>query len=144
MRVLIDTNVVLDVLMAREPHLERALALFAAIETGRVRGVLGATTVTTVFYLAAKAVGPEPAREHVRRLLELFDVASVDRNVLVGALDARFGDFEDGVLHEAARATGADAIVTRDRAGFAAATLPVFTPDAFLAALRGAAGTDDA
>ncbi|MFN2323372.1 MAG: PIN domain-containing protein [Trueperaceae bacterium] len=108
MRVRVDTNVLLDVLMAREPYLERALA-----------------------------------RQYVRRLLELFDVASVDRNVLVGALDARFGDFEDGVLHEAARATGADAIVARDRAKFAAATLPVFTPEAFLAALRGAAGADD-
>lgn len=143
MRVLVDTNVVLDVLMARTPHLDPALAIFAAIEAGRVQGVLGATTVTTIFYLAAKAVGSEPARHHVRRLLELFDVASVDRSVLVRALDARFADFEDGVLHEAARATGADAIVTRDRSGIMSATLPVFTPEAFLAALGGAADAGD-
>ena len=142
MRVLIDTNVVLDVLMAREPHLERALALFAAIETGRVRGVLGATTVTTVFYLASKAVGAEAARRHVRALLELFDVAPVDRAVLGRALDAGFADFEDGVLHEVAGSAGVDAIVTRDRIGFASATLPVFTPAAFLAALHGAADSD--
>ncbi len=142
MRVLVDTNVVLDVLMAREPHLERALTLFAAIEAGRVRGVLGATTVTTVFYLAAKSVGASAARRHVRALLELFDVASVDRAVLVRALDAGFADFEEGVLHEAAGAAGVDAVVTRDRSGFASATLPVFTPAAFLAALRGAADSD--
>lgn len=142
MRVLIDTNVVLDVLMAREPHLERALALFGAIESGRLRGVLGATTVTTIFYLAAKAAGAEAARRHVRVLLELFDVASVDRAVLMRALDAGFADFEDGILHEAAGAAGADAVVTRDRSGFASATLPVFTPAAFLAALRGAADVD--
>jgi predicted nucleic acid-binding protein len=143
-RVLVDTNVVLDVLMARAPHLERALTLFAAIESGRVRGVLGATTVATVFHHATRSVGANAARRHVRALLELFDVASVDRAVLARALDAGFADFEDGVLHEAAGAAGADAIVTRDHSGFASATLPVFTPAAFLAALRGAADMDGA
>lgn len=142
MRVLVDTNVLLDVLMAREPHLEQALAVFAAIESGRVRGVLGATSVTTVFFLAAKAVGAKAARHHVRALLELFDVASVDRAVLVRALDAGCADFEDGVLHEAAGAARVDAVVTRDRSGFASAALPVFTPAALLAALRGAADAD--
>lgn len=142
MRILVDTNVVLDVLMAREPHLDHALAVFALVEAGRVRGVLGATSVTTVFYLAAKAVGAEAAARHVRALLELFDVAPIDRPVLLRALDGGFVDFEDAVLHEAGRSTGVDAIVTRDRSGFTASMLPVFTPDAFLAALRGAAGTD--
>jgi predicted nucleic acid-binding protein len=137
-RVLVDTNVVLDVLMAREPHLGHALSVFAAVESGRVRGALGATTVTTVFYLAAKAVGSDAARRHVRALLEMFDVASVDRAVLMRALDAGFADFEDAVLVEAARASGVEAVITRDRAGFASSTLPVFTPEAFLAALHGA------
>jgi predicted nucleic acid-binding protein len=138
-RVLIDTNVVLDVLMAREPHVEQAMAVFALADEGRVTGVLGATTVTTVFYLAAKAVGVAEARVHVRSLLDLFDVAAIDRAVLVRALDSGFDDFEDGVLHEAAVSAGVDAVLTRDGAGFVAAALPVFTPAAFLAAVRGAA-----
>jgi predicted nucleic acid-binding protein len=137
MRVLIDTNVVLDVLMARRPHLDHALAVVALVDAGRVGGVLGATTLTTVFYLSAKAIGVEGARTHVRALLDLFDVAAVDRAVLTGALAAGFADFEDAVLHEAATAAWVDAIVTRDRGGFAAASLPVFTPAAFLAVVIG-------
>ena len=137
MRVLIDTNVVLDVLMARTPHVDHALAIFTLADSGRVRGVLGATTITTVFYLATEGVGVARAREHVRTLLDLFDVASVDRAVLAAALDAGFEDYEAGVLHEAAVVAGVDAIVTRDGAGFASASLPVFTPSASLAALRG-------
>lgn len=137
MRILIDTNVVLDVLMARRPHVDHALAVFALVDSGRVRGVLGATTITTVFYLAAKGVGVAQARAHVRALIDLFDVASVDRAVLVTALDAGFDDIEDGVLHEAGVAAGVDAIVSRDGAGFASASLPVFTPSAFLAAVPG-------
>ena len=137
MRILVDTNVVLDVLMARRPHVDHALAVFALVDSGRVTGVLGATTITTVFYLAAKSVGVAEARTHVRSLLGVFDVATVDRAVLVAALDAGFEDFEDGVLHEAAVVAVADAIVSRDGRGFAAASLPVFTPAAFLAAVRG-------
>ena len=137
MRILVDTNVVLDVLMARRPHVDHALAVFALVDSGRVTGVLGATTITTVFYLAAKSVGVAEARTHVRSLLGVFDVATVDRAVLVAALEAGFGGFEDGVLHEAAVVAGADAIVSRDGRGFAAASLPVFTPAAFLAAMRG-------
>ena len=137
MRILIDTNVVLDVLMARRPHLEHALAIFALVDAGRVRGVLGATTITTVFYLATKAVGIAKARLHVRSLLDLFDVASLDRGVLAAALDSGFDDVEDGAVHEATVAAEVDAIVTRDGGGFAVASLPVFTPSAFLAAVRG-------
>lgn len=137
MRILVDTNVVLDVLMARKPHLARSLEVVAAIESGRVRGVLGATTVTTLFYLAARAVGPDEARRHLRALLAVFDVAAVDRAVLARALDAGFADFEDGVLHGSAQAANVDAVVTRDRSGFAGSVLPVFTPEAFLAAIRG-------
>jgi len=136
-RILVDTNVVLDVLMARRPHVDHALAVFALVDSGRVTGVLGATTITTVFYLAAKSVGVAEARTHVRSLLGVFDVATVDRAVLIAALEAGFEDFEDGVLHEAAVVAGADAIVSRDGRGFAAASLPVFTPAAFLAAMRG-------
>ncbi len=139
MRILVDTNVVLDVLMARRPHLDAALAVFDLVDTGRVRGFLGATTVTTIFYLAAKAVGVTVARLHVRSMLALFDVAAVDRAALVRALDTNFDDFEDAVLHEAAIAAGVDAIVTRDAAGFAAAIPRVFAPEALVAAVRGAA-----
>jgi len=136
-RILVDTNVVLDVLMARRPHVDHALAVFALVDSGRVTGVLGATTITTVFYLAAKSVGVAEARTHVRSLLGVFDVATVDRAVLIAALEAGFEDFEHGVLHEAAVVAGADAIVSRDGRGFAAASLPIFTPSAFLAAVRG-------
>ena len=62
MRVLFDTNVVLDLLLARQPHVETAAALVARVERGELTGCLCATTVTTIFYLASKAVGAEAAR----------------------------------------------------------------------------------
>jgi predicted nucleic acid-binding protein len=135
-KVLFDTNVLLDQLLAREPHVGAAEQVMSLVDAGHLQGVICSTTVTTIFYLSSKFVGASAAKEHLRKLLAIFDVASVDRDVLQNALDCGFGDFEDAVLHEAARRSGASAIVTRDARGFALSELPVFSPVELLAALR--------
>ena len=135
MKVLFDTNVVLDHLLDREPHADTAERLLNLVDTGRIEGVICSTTATTIHYLASKAVGAAAAVEHLRKLLAIFDVACVDREVLQGALDLGFADFEDAVLHEAARKVGATAIVTRNGKDFARSSLPVFDPSELLAAV---------
>ena len=62
MRVLLDTNVVLDLLLDRDPWSKTAAKLFSRVESGTLDGYLGATTVTTIYYLATKAVGAKTAR----------------------------------------------------------------------------------
>lgn len=138
MKVLFDTNVVLDVLLEREPHVTTAARLFSLVDNGNLEGSICATTATTVFYIAAKSFGSKRAQAQVRELLSLFDIAAVDRAVLTRALELDFADFEDAVLHEAASAGGMSAIVTRDRQGFANATLAVFDPRQLLAAVAAA------
>jgi len=116
-RVLFDTNVVLDVLLAHAPHLGHATTLLDQVAAKSLDGLLGATTVTTIRYLGTKAAGPAPAQRHLRTLLSLFYVAPVTRAVLTDALELEFPDYEDAVLHEAARHAGATAIVTCDPKG---------------------------
>jgi hypothetical protein len=72
---------------------------------------------------------------YLRELLAIFDVAAVDREVLRAALDLGFPDFEDAVLHEAARDAGAAAIVTWNGKDLARALIPVFSPSELLAAV---------
>jgi predicted nucleic acid-binding protein len=127
--MLFDTNVVLDVLLDREPFATVGAHLFSQVERGSVRGYLCATTVTTVYYLTQKTLGTAHARQQIRTLMRLFDVAPVNRGVLEAALASRWEDFEDAVLHEAALHIGANGIVTRDPTGFKGARLPVYTPD---------------
>lgn len=138
MKVLFDTNVVLDVLLDRDPHVRVAAKLFALVDNGLVEGSICATTVTTIYYIAAKSFGRTRAHNLVHDLLAVFTVAPVDRDVLDRAVDLGFDDFEDAVVHEAARASGVAAIVTRDGAGFANATLPVFDSQELLAAIAAA------
>lgn len=68
------------------------------------------------------------ADDKVDEFLALFDVAAVNRRVLVQAAESRFADYEDSVLHNAAQTAGADGLVTRNADDFAAATLSVYTP----------------
>jgi predicted nucleic acid-binding protein len=139
-KVLFDTNVVLDVLLDRKPHIDVAAKLFALVDNSRLEGSICATTATTIYYIAAKSFGRRRAHSQVRELLTLFEVAPVDRDVLDRALDLDFADFEGAVLHEAARNTGAAAIVTRDGVDFANTTVPVFDPQELLAAVAAASG----
>lgn len=135
MKVLFDTNVVLDLLLDREPFSDAAMHLISLVDAKRIDGMLCATTVTTIHYLATKAGNAKAAREHVGALLEIFEVAAVDETVLTSALDLGFSDYEDAVLHEAAMAAGISAIVTRNLDDFRKAVLPVFEPRELLAAV---------
>lgn len=132
MKILFDTNVILDALLQRHPHDVPATQLLAAVECGQVKGFLAATTVTTIHYLAARASDRHHAQQHITRLLMLFSVAPITHLVLADALLLPFTDFEDAVLHEAARQVGVDGIVTRNGADFKAATLPIYTPEELL------------
>lgn len=137
MRVLFDTNVVLDLLLARKPHDEAARALTSVVARGEMMGYVGATTITTIFYIASKHIGASAARQALGKLLSVFSVAPVTEGVVRDALGSPFEDFEDAVLHEAAIAVGVDAIVTRDASGFRRASCTVHTPTGLLASLSG-------
>jgi predicted nucleic acid-binding protein len=135
LRILVDTNVVLDVLLDRQPHVAASAEILSRTEAGELIGCLCATTVTTVHYLAAQAVGAERALGEVRKILSLFEIAPVNRTVLEAALELGFSDYEDAVLHEAARQVNAQGIVTRNRSDFKRSALPVYTPEELSRAL---------
>ena len=129
MKILFDTNVVLDLLLDREPFSIIAVRLFSRVDDGTLNGYVSATTVTTVHNLAHRTVGDRRARRGIGSLLELFDVAPVNLAVLEGALQSKFTDFEDAVLYNAALNVNADGIVTRNIGDFKRSMIPVYAPD---------------
>jgi len=136
MKTLFDTNVILDVLLDREPFSNDASFLLSKVEQSEIIGFICATTVTTIHYLITKALGHQAASRHIKSLLSLFVIAPVNRVVLENASDSKFKDFEDAVLHEAACHAGAKYIVTRNIADFKISVLPVFEPKEFINAIE--------
>lgn len=135
MRVLFDTNVILDLLLDRQPWADSASELVDLVERGEIIGALGATTLTTIYYVAGCARDAAVARRHVEDLLRLFEVAPVTRGVLKSALAVGMSDYEDAVLHEAGREAGVEMLVTRDVRDFARGEIAVYQPGELLAAL---------
>ena len=136
MKILFDTNVILDELRKREPFAIPAARLLAAVERQQITGFLTATTVTTIHYLAKRASGIQRSQHYISRLLMIFQIAPITHHVLADALLQPITDYEDAVLHEAARQAGVDGIVTRNGADFSKASLPIYTPEELLLLLK--------
>jgi hypothetical protein len=103
-------------------------ALWHANDVGRLTAYLTATTPTEIYYVAPKASDASRARQAVQLCLDVFEVAPVHRLTLERAQQVAGADLEDNVQIACAEAGALDAIVTRDKASYAAATLPVLTP----------------
>jgi predicted nucleic acid-binding protein len=132
MKVLFDTNIILDVLLDRQPFAEHASFLMSKVERSEINGFLCATTVTTIHYLMSKYLDKEKAINSINSIMALFEVASVNRLVIENALKSKFTDFEDSVLHESARHAGAEHIITKNIKDFKNTKIPAFTPTEFL------------
>lgn len=126
----------LDLLLAREPFVQSAAKIFALTEQSELEAYLCATTVTTVDYLLSQALDKSEARIALNRLLELFEIAPVNRPVIEGALRSRIKDFEDAVIEQAAHLVSAQAIISRDTKGFKNSMVKALDPVELLAILK--------
>jgi len=142
-RVLVDTNVVLDVLLNRQPFAQDAAEVFALVETSAIKGFLCATTVTTLDYLLRQTLTSLKAREALKRLLDLFEIAPVNRPVLEQALASKISDFEDAVLEQSGLVAAVDVITTRNIRDFRKSSLPVLDPPELLSTVRAKSSADD-
>ncbi len=132
MKILLDTNVVLDLLLEREPHLSAVERIFTLIEEEAHQGFLCATTITTLDYLLTRNLSRKESRQTLSRLLRLFEVAPVNGTVIDRALSSPMTDFEDAVIDQSAVLCGAKAIITRNGKDFLKSITPTFDPQKFL------------
>lgn len=136
MNILFDTNVILDALLDRKPFGKDAALLFNAVEECVINGFICADSITTIFYLIQKGKDKETALHKVKLLLEIFEVAPLNRAILEDALVMNFMDFEDSVVHQAGVSINANGIVTRNPKDFKKSKIAVYSPPELLAAIN--------
>lgn len=138
MKVLFDTNVLLDVLLdvflERTPFFEASSQVVGLAETSEIEGWICGTTVTTIFYLLEKGLSREKAEKNIRKMLKIFHISSINRVVLEEAVDSDFKDYEDAVLYQSGVHANLEVIVTRNQKDFKESALPVYSPAEFLIA----------
>lgn len=134
-RVLIDSNVVLDWLLRREPFFADASAIVALVEEDLLLAHFAAITVNNCYYVARTPPGAIPARELVADVRRFGQIVPMLDEVLEVALSLGFDDLEDAIQAASAVIVDADLIVTRNERDFKRSPLEVVSPARLLARL---------
>ena len=135
MKVLIDVNVVLDVLLAREPWAGDSARLLDAAERKVIAGYAAGHTITTAYYIVARAAGPKKAATAVTDLLRVLRIVPIEAADFAQALVFGMTDFEDAVQAAAAAKIGADFVATRNEKDFRRSPTEARSPSDLLALL---------
>ncbi len=135
MKLLLDINVILDVLLAREPWVRDSARLLSAVEEQRIDGYVASHTLPTIHYLVQKEKDAKLAARAVTDLLRILQVVPLTNADFQQALVLGLRDFEDAVQAASALKIGADALVTRNKSDFRGLDLPVRAPGELLASL---------
>ena len=140
MRILVDNDVVLDVLLKRHPFYSESRKIFSFAASERIEIFIATITAVNAFYTIRKEQDKDLAFEAIEGLSKLVAVCRTAPSVLLTAISLNFRDFEDAVQCASAIAEGLDAIVTRNKRDFAKSPLPVYSPAEFIELLSPAAG----
>lgn len=129
MKIMCDTNVILDVLLDREPFAEDSYKVLDFCEKHRMDGFVSASSVTDIYYLVRKYThSTELAYKAAGKLLEIVKVCSVTNNDVLMAYQKKAKDFEDCLLATCAKSIGCDFIITRNKKDFEEFDIPLLTP----------------
>jgi predicted nucleic acid-binding protein len=136
MRILLDTNIVLDVLLNRQPFVSESRRVWEAADQGAFDACIAGFMIPTIHYVCRKQAGHGTADAAVDICLDAFEVAALYRECLVAARRFQGKDFEDDLQIASAVADFIQGIVTRNPKDFAGSPISVYTPKELLEILR--------
>ena len=136
MKILVDTNIILDVVLERQPFVEQAIQLLETTQQANITLYVTATTITDLYYIIRRAKDRTTALSFIEDLLQLMEIASVDETVIKEALRSDIRDFEDAIQESAAKRQIIQGIVTRNETDFDNSTLKIYNPESFLRDLQ--------
>lgn len=136
MRLLVDTNVLLDIFLAREPFVADARKLLVMEQFRDAELWTSVQSYTDLFYIGSKAHGSERMQKMMEEVLPLFKICSLDQTDIRAALGTGWKDFEDCLIWRAAKKVKADYIITRNTRDFSHSDIPALTPSEFFSRIE--------
>lgn len=133
MQIMCDANVIMDVLLEREPFVENSCKVLSLCEEHRVDGFVSSSSVTDIYYLVRKYThSTDLAYKAVGKLLEIVKVCSVTNNDVLTAFQRKARDFEDCLVATCAKSIHCEYIITLNKKDFEEFDIPLLTPAEFL------------
>ena len=135
MKLLIDANVLLDVLMNREGFVKASSLVWKLCETRQAEGYVSALTFANMVYVMRKELDPEKIGEVLRMLSLIFEFTELAPADLMQTGEMQWSDFEDALQSVTAERVHADYIITRNVRDFRESKVPAYTPAELLAGI---------
>lgn len=133
MKILIDTNIVLDVMLKREPFYQLSLEILSLTKKDDVEEYVSASAITDIYYLAYRQLRDKgKVKKLMKELLTVVSVASVTEQEIENALSLEWNDFEDSVQYSVAYLQEMDGIVTRNPSDYKETKIKVWKPEELL------------
>lgn len=128
-----DTNIIIDILLEREPFVDDSYKVLSLCEEHKVNGFISASSITDIYYLVRKYThSTELAYNAVGKVLEIVKICSVTNDDVLTAFQRKAKDFEDCLVATCAKSIHCDYIVTRNKKDFEEFDIPLLTPTEFL------------
>ncbi|MBD2771573.1 PIN domain-containing protein [Iningainema tapete] len=128
MKVLLDTNVIVDVAIERHPFYQESVQVLSFVYLKQIEGYISASTFSDIYYIIRKVKGRDSTLDFLRRISTFCQVATVDQAAITMALNANFKDFEDAIQYSTTIVNQLDAIVTRNAQDFTVTSPRIITP----------------
>ena len=128
MKILVDTNVVLDVLCNRKEFVADSLRVFQCCETQYITGYISALSIPNIVYIMRKELDPNRIKEILQILTMVFSVVELREGDLLKAAELSFSDYEDAIQSVCAARMSVDYIVTRNEKDFINSPVPAISP----------------
>lgn len=132
-KILIDTNVILDIALGRRAFVEKSVELLRQIVKCNLEAFVTATTITDIYSITQKETGHKQTIEFLKNLTKFIRIAGVDTVSITNALNSGMEDFEDDVQTETAKTHDIKVLITRNKNDFADSGLTVYSPGEYLA-----------
>ena len=132
--VFLDTDVILDLYIKREPHHAIALRLFSHIKKAKVQSFTSSVVIANVFYILSKTEGDQFAIGKLRRLRKLLSIAPLNQAMIDLALANPHRDFEDSIQYHCAIANGIHILITRNAKDYPKDQIKITDPVQYLGA----------
>lgn len=133
MKLMIDANIILDVLLQRESFFENSKAILSLCENRKIQGFVSASTITDIFYLTRKSLGSvDETYKVINSILNIVKVLTVTNDDVIKAFHFKAKDFEDCLLATCAKSNKCDGIVTRNKNDFMNFDIALYSPEEIL------------
>jgi predicted nucleic acid-binding protein len=128
----VDTDVILDLFVRREPHHKTALRFFSFLKMHAIAGFTSPVSVANTYYILAKIRDRRYALAKIRRLTRLIRIATIDQAIIEAAIQVPYKDFEDSIQYNCAVSNGLKNLITRNVSDYPRGQLQVLLPDEYM------------